>query len=76
MVMLCKSPLRQANPAPLALPHTTNFRLLPLEGELVFSCEMLLGDPVVNEIPWKHFIEILGSIHEEVWIDLGKPKGL
>jgi len=48
---LSNSSLSRTRAAADAIPHSADVRLLPFEAELVLLDEVLLGDPVIDEIP-------------------------
>ena len=50
--------------------HGAGRRFFALEGEGVFLLEEGFLDAVVDEIPGQCFVQVLGSIHEEIGVEL------
>ena len=58
-----------------AIPHTTDIGFFSSEREFVFLDEVLLVDSVINEIPWKVFIQPLRPIDEKIRVNLAVQEG-
>jgi hypothetical protein len=51
-----------------------DIRFLFFEGKFIFLDQKFFVDAVIYEIPWKDFIQTLGSVDKEIGIDFREAK--